>query len=81
MAYEHIRGIIRPDGRLHIEYHVTDEVDPGQIITDDDLSGKTDLEINAIIQQRYALYGNSDHPAIPIDRAWYERTLAERQQA
>ena len=81
MAYEHIRGIMRPDGRVCVKYHVTDEDEPGQIVTDDDLSQKSDMEIISIIQHRYALSCDSDYLSIKIDRVWYERTQAERQQA
>ncbi len=81
MAYEYIRGIMRPDGKVCIEYHVTDEEEPGQIVTEDDLSDKTDQEIIAIIRERYALSGDLDYSNIKIERSWYERTLAERQSA
>jgi len=81
MAYEYIRGIMRPDGRVCIEYHVTNEHEPGQIVTDDDLSEKTDMEIVSIIQSRYSLSCDVGRPAIKIDRTWYERTQAKRQQA
>lgn len=81
MAYEYIRGIIRPDGRVSIEYHVSDEAEPGQIVTEDDLSDRSDQEIVAIIRERYALSGDLDYSRIKIDRSWYERTLAERRSA
>ncbi len=72
MAYEYIRGIIRPDGKVCIEYHVSDETEPGQIVTEDDLSDRSDQEIIAIIRERYAISNDPDYDNITINRDWYE---------
>jgi len=81
MGYEYIRGIMRPDGTICIEYHATGEEEPGQIDMEDNLSDKTDSEIRTIFRERYPLANDVDYSSIPIDRSWYEHTQAKRQQA
>ena len=80
MAMEYVRGIMYPDGRVCVEYHVTDEEEPGQIVTKDDLSEKSDQEIIAIIRDRYSIL-DPDYANMKIDRSWYEHTVAERKKA
>lgn len=72
MPFDYIRGIMRPDGTVCVEYQETDEEEPGQVFSDENLSDKTDREIIEIMREKSPLFDDPDYGNITINREWYE---------
>jgi hypothetical protein len=71
MQFDYIRGIMNPKGGIHVEYHVTNEEEPGQVLHEEDMSGKSDKEIIKILRNLSEDFQSKDFSKITIDRAWY----------
>lgn len=72
MPFDYIRGILSPDGTVCVEYQVTDEDEPGQVVSEENLADKTDLEIVEFMRDKSPLFDDPDYANITINREWYE---------
>lgn len=72
MAFEYIRGIMRPDGKVLVEYQAIDAEEPGQVISEENLADKSDREIIEFMQDKSPLFDDPDYVNITINREWYE---------
>ena len=71
MAFDYIRGIMRPDGSVCVEYLISGEEEPGQVLIEDDLSMKSDSEIIAITRGKSQIFQAPDYSQITVDRNWH----------
>jgi len=71
MSLDYIRGIMRPDGGICVEYQVTGEEEPRQVIHAEDMSGKSDKKIIEILRTLSPDFQSPDYVKIKIDRSWY----------
>lgn len=72
MPFDYIRGIVKPDGTVCVEYQVADEEEPGQVVSEEILADKTDREIIEIMHKKSPLFDDPDYDNITINRDWYE---------
>ena len=73
MPFDYIRGIVRPDGKVCVEYLVTGEEEPGQVVSDSDLSTKSDDELRIALKSLSPLFDDPDYSTISINREWFEK--------
>ena len=79
MPFDYIRGIMRPDGTVLVEYQSTNEEEPGQVLSDENLADKTDSEIIEILRDKSPLFNDPDYANITINREWYESNISKGQ--
>jgi len=71
MQFDYIRGIMRLDGGICVEYHVTGEEEPRQVLHLENMSEKDDKEIIEILRNLSPDFQSPDYSKIKIDRSWY----------
>jgi len=71
MHFDYIRGIMRPDGWICVEYHITGEEKPKQILLEEDMSNKSDKDIIKALRSLSPDFTSKDYSKIKIDRSWY----------
>lgn len=72
MPFDYIRGILRPDGTVCVEYQVTGGEEPGQVVSEENLGEKTDREIIEFMRDKSPLFDDLDYSNITVNREWYE---------
>jgi len=71
MQFDYIRGIMRPDGGVCVEYQITGDEEPKQVLHEEDMSNKSDKDIIKTLRSLSPDFTSKDYSKIKIDRNWY----------